>query len=580
MIKRFAWIVFLFCALSPIAHAGRAGGHVTKWDFNLLGGGWVCIMGAVPGCSQGFNATCDGVTDDLPAVLNFLTFATAQTAIVNVYFPPGAKCTAFGAWNGSAAVKKLNVWAYGASFPISFIYPDFPNTATGLIQSANIGDTIVNLINPGDTANFSVGDWVCACGLELQHGGFPPSLAFVNYRMITAINGITGAITLHSPLTVQLLSTWPLADIKDGPAALWRMDPAWNAAVSFYGVENTTVGQSVMAGREISFTNTTMKGGVVNNIAPSANAKWSAFFSGLGSPEVDKAIERMILYRGGGAQLLFQSSSTDLQMIGANWGVILGTPTSIFMAGSTTPSMRLGPIAFGVGGPAVLIGSTIGAGSLSSRGMDSTTPPLLYNNGTFSIAKVLSAYGILGWGVPGGKYYFADSDCSNNGNPQINFNVTAMRQDGVNFLPVTISNASPAVVTLASHGFTAGTGLAFQQPNGSGLDAMPSPLVTNFQYFVLAAGLTTNTFEISISLGGSPINTTTAGSGLIVVTTGNFFADTGSWVQNGTSISTPSTLPTVLCNGHNCPVYCPYQASSVSQISSGPTDMTIYAAPP
>src|SRR5262249_51495985 len=73
---------------------------------------------------------------------------------------------------------------------------------------------------------------------------------------------------------------------------------------------------------------------------------------------------------------------------------------------------------------------------------------------------------------------------------------------------VTISAANPAVVTWNSHGLIANTPVVF-----STTGTLPSPLLNidqGFQgsatYWVLAAGLTTNSFEISTSRGGSPVS--------------------------------------------------------------------------
>lgn len=80
----------------------------------------------------------------------------------------------------------------------------------------------------------------------------------------------------------------------------------------------------------------------------------------------------------------------------------------------------------------------------------------------------------------------------------------------------TISNASPAVVTLTNHGFTAGTPVVFTTSAGG---ALPAPLSAGYGtvYYVIAAGLTANTFEVSATIGGAAINTTSAGSGTFFV---------------------------------------------------------------
>ena len=72
---------------------------------------------------------------------------------------------------------------------------------------------------------------------------------------------------------------------------------------------------------------------------------------------------------------------------------------------------------------------------------------------------------------------------------------------------VTISNASPAVVTWNAHGLINGNKIVF-----STTGSLPSPLVAGTIYYVAFA--TTNTFEVSATSGGASINTTSAGSGV------------------------------------------------------------------
>lgn len=74
--------------------------------------------------------------------------------------------------------------------------------------------------------------------------------------------------------------------------------------------------------------------------------------------------------------------------------------------------------------------------------------------------------------------------------------------------PVTISNASPAVVTLAAHGQVAGSPIVF-----STTDTLPTGLSTLSTYYVISAGLTADTFQFSATVGGSAINTSSAGFG-------------------------------------------------------------------
>jgi hypothetical protein len=72
--------------------------------------------------------------------------------------------------------------------------------------------------------------------------------------------------------------------------------------------------------------------------------------------------------------------------------------------------------------------------------------------------------------------------------------------------PCAISNGSPAVCTYASHGLLANATVIFTGPT------TPSPIYTEKPYFVLATGLTLNTFQFSATQGGAAINTTASGT--------------------------------------------------------------------
>jgi hypothetical protein len=80
---------------------------------------------------------------------------------------------------------------------------------------------------------------------------------------------------------------------------------------------------------------------------------------------------------------------------------------------------------------------------------------------------------------------------------------------------VTISNASPAVVSYTAHGLAANRPVKF-----STTGALPTGITAGATYFVIAAGLTGNSFQISATSGGAAINTSSAGSGVHTVTIG------------------------------------------------------------
>ena len=86
----------------------------------------------------------------------------------------------------------------------------------------------------------------------------------------------------------------------------------------------------------------------------------------------------------------------------------------------------------------------------------------------------------------------------------------------VNDDTVTISNASPAVVTWAGgHGLEAGSPVIFTPTGGN----LPTGLTAGTVYYVIAAGLTPTTFSVSATPGGAAIATTTAGTATSIIAT-------------------------------------------------------------
>ena len=82
-----------------------------------------------------------------------------------------------------------------------------------------------------------------------------------------------------------------------------------------------------------------------------------------------------------------------------------------------------------------------------------------------------------------------------------------------NTATVTISSASPGVVSLASHGFAANDPVVFYNTGG----ALPAAITAGTTYFVKTV-LTSGTFTISATAGGAAINTASTGTGTHSVT--------------------------------------------------------------
>lgn len=73
---------------------------------------------------------------------------------------------------------------------------------------------------------------------------------------------------------------------------------------------------------------------------------------------------------------------------------------------------------------------------------------------------------------------------------------------------VTISSASPAVITWTAHELAVNQPVVF-----STTGALPTGLTAGTTYYVRSAGLTADEFTVSLTPGGSAVNTSAAGSG-------------------------------------------------------------------
>lgn len=71
-----------------------------------------------------------------------------------------------------------------------------------------------------------------------------------------------------------------------------------------------------------------------------------------------------------------------------------------------------------------------------------------------------------------------------------------------------ISNASPAVFSLNSHGLSVNDAIVL-----STTGSLPTGLSVGTVYYVISSGFGSNSFQVSTSIGGSAVNTSSAGSG-------------------------------------------------------------------
>jgi hypothetical protein len=92
---------------------------------------------------------------------------------------------------------------------------------------------------------------------------------------------------------------------------------------------------------------------------------------------------------------------------------------------------------------------------------------------------------------------------------------------------VTISIAAPGVVTWTAHGLVADDPVVFTTSG-----ALPTGIVAGTTYYVLSTGLTTNTFRISDTVGGTAVDTTGTQSGTHTATSPRYGGSIAEYVES------------------------------------------------
>jgi hypothetical protein len=84
----------------------------------------------------------------------------------------------------------------------------------------------------------------------------------------------------------------------------------------------------------------------------------------------------------------------------------------------------------------------------------------------------------------------------------------------------TVTIAAPGVFTQNAHGYAEGRALVF-----STTGALPTGLAVNTTYYVIAAGLTANNYQVSTTVGGAPVTTSGVQSGVHTSTQRTYVTD-------------------------------------------------------
>lgn len=108
---------------------------------------------------------------------------------------------------------------------------------------------------------------------------------------------------------------------------------------------------------------------------------------------------------------------------------------------------------------------------------------------------------------------------------------------------VTVTIATPAVFTLASHGFVADS-----QIHLTTTGTLPTGLAIDTVYYVISAGLTSGAFEVSTTLGGSAVNTSGTQSGVHSIAKMKNATSCGPvTIASGVTVTIPSGSVWTIC---------------------------------
>lgn len=432
------------------------------------------------------NATCNG-GDDSAALADWISYAHGLGAVRAVLFiPPGCTEGAFGGDGNSSfsaditvncagfgaqpvtTVQQPVIWGYGTFFPqLWFGGQGFfgaqntqgvetgcgsgPTNTSPLIQAANAGDTTVTLVTAGDSSNLTVGDWIAVTALANQGtGSFPPNHSFHEHKLITAINGGTGVITLNAPLLFSYKTTYPnlggTQPFEGGPATIYLMEKTYNNISQYFGMTITGTNQSNILGRSVVLQDVTWLNPASTGPNPTQSEAIWLIGNRYPASEVDKEIDLLAVINSSVGNTDVQSAAVNNLIIqGTTFsGALNGVPANAVISNSKFSAIRAGPTCCGHGNSIALDGVTFVTALQNFH--HSAISAYSFSAGTLTIAKTASEWtsgAAPGLWVPGMKYFMGDTDGSNTCAPANTFTVSDVVDAGANVQIVTNISSIP-----------------------------------------------------------------------------------------------------------------------------------------
>jgi len=313
-----------------------------------------------------FGATCNGSGSDESAFNAFNTWALnwqqSNSGLIELVIPSGSVCMfpSVIAEEWTVGIKQLLVVGYGATLSSSNTSdPGFWLGGKGVIDDINhsarvatvsAGSSCVIALTPSQTSRFTTGTYALISGLDLQGYGYAPNWHFFEYVKIASINAGTGVVCFDAPLKNTYESTWPSYDFagSGGPAALWVLDPSWDAEFEYRGLTIDQVYQTYSVGRSVTYRDVTFTGS--SCAIPTQNLAWTLINVMMPNCDVeaDKLVSTVSVENSTIHQIDFQSSSIDLlNMSNSNVTIMHGTPQQAVISNSTVDTFGPGAYAYG-----------------------------------------------------------------------------------------------------------------------------------------------------------------------------------------------------------------------------------------
>jgi hypothetical protein len=395
-----------------------------------------------------------------------------------------------------------------------YLVGDFSNSSyTGKLLISNLVQLLgVNTtISSGTINNTPIGSAVPSTGAftNLSYTGYLKGGLGLNYADTGILGSIVSSVNSYNQFTLQNQSNGAVASTNFNVSN----DQA-TATTNFgeFGINSS------------GFTGT----GAFNQ----------AGYTYLASGSTDLAIGT---YGANSIHFIVNSGATDAMTINGSTGTLTVNTATTFNAGATgnitgnitgnvtgnltgnasgTSANITGIAAIGNGGtgqstaPAALIALGERTGANASLVVPSGTtaqrdasPQFGYFRTNTSTNQV-EWYNGSAWTSVGGGATGAGGDAAFNENDELVTTSYTIGQ-GAMMSGVTVTIATPAVFTLANHGFVVGQPIRLTTTG-----ALPTGLTTNSQYFVLSSGLTSSTFQVGATTGGSAIATSGTQSGV------------------------------------------------------------------